>query len=197
MDMNRFFLFFYFLLSCYSWQILNAQPSKMANAEIVGQARFISDAPIEKVEGTGEIKGQLSILPKDISSLKASLKIPVASMKTGNDTRDEHLRAQDWLDAARCPNLIFETQKVKVSKSENRGNITEYQLEIQAILEIRCEKKEITVRATLKLKDQMLRIASNLSIELIDFKVKGRSGMIPEKVSNHIQIDIQARGNFR
>jgi polyisoprenoid-binding protein YceI len=184
-------------LSCLSISFLQAQPSKLATADLIGQARFISDAPIERVEGTGEIKGSMSVNLKDLSSLKASLKIPVTSMKTGNDTRDEHLRDKDWLDAAHCPNINFDIQKVQVVKSQTKDNISEHQLEINAMIEMHCEKKEVNVSATLKIKDQMLRISSHLSIELIDFKVKGRSGMIPEKVSNHIDINIQARGNFK
>src|SRR5258706_7210802 len=64
---------------------------------------FESEADIENIVGTtnkatGEIKADLE---KGTGSV--SITVTVASMKTGIDMRDEHLRSEMWLNAAKFP----------------------------------------------------------------------------------------------
>src|SRR6185503_9681831 len=74
---------------------------------------FESEADIESIVGTtnkatGEIKADLE---KGTGSV--SLTVPVASMKTGIDMRDEHLRSEMWLNAAKYPAITFTSKKVE------------------------------------------------------------------------------------
>jgi len=79
-----------------------------------GKAVFISDAPLETMEGTtNKVTGTVTFDPNDLSTTKGTFKAPVASMRTGNDLRDEHLRGDSWLDAKKNPYIVFEIVEVK------------------------------------------------------------------------------------
>lgn len=60
------------------------------------------------------------------TTLAAKVSIPVASIDTRNDKRDEHLRAPDFFDAAKYPTIEFVSTKV-VKKGKQwamQGNLT-------------------------------------------------------------------------
>src|SRR6185503_6948292 len=74
---------------------------------------FESQADIETIVGTtnkakGEIKADL-----EKAAGSVSISVPVASMKTGIDMRDEHLRSDQWVDAKKFPDLTFVSKKVE------------------------------------------------------------------------------------
>lgn len=69
---------------------------------------FVSEADLETIHGvTHTVRGSVTV---DAAGTKASatLRVPVASMRTGIDLRDEHLRSDAWLDAARFPTIALE-----------------------------------------------------------------------------------------
>src|SRR5262245_45664247 len=86
---------------------------------------FESQADIETIVGTtnaakGTVKADLE---KGTGSV--TLSVPVASMKTGIDMRDEHLRSKDWLEAAKFPDITFVSKKVEpVKDAKNRVTVT-------------------------------------------------------------------------
>ena len=73
--------------------------------ELKGSPEFVSEAPLEKIVGMSE--GLLTLTGDftDLKALQAVVVIPVASMRTGNEIRDEHLRGEGWLNAAANPNV--------------------------------------------------------------------------------------------
>jgi polyisoprenoid-binding protein YceI len=173
---------------------LLAAPS---TAEIKGQANFVSEAPVEKIEGTGDATGALTLDLADLTSIKGNITVPVASMKTGNDTRDDHMRAAEWLDAAACPNIAFEAKGAKVVSTETKGDITEYALEVNGAFSVHCKSKDTTVKATLKVKGDKLKISSSFDIALADFDVKGKAGVVGEKVGKSIAIQVSLSGSVK
>jgi polyisoprenoid-binding protein YceI len=55
------------------------------------------------------------------------LKVPVQFLKTGIDQRDEHLRSPMWLDAAKYPDILFESTQAKKKDAKTwavEGNFT-------------------------------------------------------------------------
>ncbi|MCB9496317.1 MAG: polyisoprenoid-binding protein [Fibrobacteria bacterium] len=64
--------------------------------------------------------------PKNLSSLEAKATIQVASINTRNSKRDEHLRAEDFFDAAKFPQIEFVSTKVvgKNGKGTMTGDLT-------------------------------------------------------------------------
>lgn len=77
---------------------------------------FESEADLETIVGsTNKATGKIVA---DLEKGSVELSIPVASLKTGIDMRDEHLRSAKWLDAAAHPNLTFESTKVEPVKDK-------------------------------------------------------------------------------
>lgn len=85
-------------------------------------------AMVTKVRGQfNEFEGTLHIDAADPSKSTAQITIQVASIDTRNGQRDEHLRANDFLDAPTYPKITFvSTSAEQVSDEEFRitGDLT-------------------------------------------------------------------------
>lgn len=57
--------------------------------------------------------GELEFDPDRPESAKIRLSIPAASVNTGDEKRDAHLRSPDFLDAERYPQITFESTRVR------------------------------------------------------------------------------------
>jgi len=81
--------------------------------------QFVLDAPFEVINGTtNTITGKVEI-KGDIAS--GSFSVPVNTIKTGIEKRDEHLLNDKWLDAAKYPTIKFEFSGVKIPKNVWEG----------------------------------------------------------------------------
>ena len=77
---------------------------------------FESDADFETIVGsTNKATGTIVA---DLEKGSVELAIPSASLKTGIDMRDEHLRSAKWLDAAAHPDITFSSKKVEPVKDK-------------------------------------------------------------------------------
>lgn len=77
----------------------------------------VSHLAVSSVTGRfNRIKGTASIQGDDLASRKVQVTIDAASVDTGHQKRDEHIRSADFLDAAKYPTITF------VSKRFLKGN---------------------------------------------------------------------------
>jgi len=84
------------------------------------RATFVSDAPLETMTGkSSRVTGTLTVDPADITKTTGSFKLPVVSLRTDNDLRDEHLQGDGWLDAKKTPNIHFEITEVILGKKDS------------------------------------------------------------------------------
>ncbi len=63
----------------------------------------------------------------DPTKSRVEFRVQVASIDTGNEKRDDHLRSPDFFDATTHPEIVFESKRVaKVSETEYQvtGNLT-------------------------------------------------------------------------
>ncbi len=79
---------------------------------------------ISNVKGkfTG-LTGKLFLNDADVSKSSIEASIPVATVNTGDDQRDGHLKSADFFDAEKFPNMSFVTTKV-VPTGEGEGKVT-------------------------------------------------------------------------
>jgi polyisoprenoid-binding protein YceI len=73
-----------------------------------------------------EFDGTVEIGP-DYASSRARGSVKVASITTGEDARDEHLRSADFFDAEQYPEITFESTRVEPIDDESSrvfGNLT-------------------------------------------------------------------------
>lgn len=171
-----------------------AAPGK---AELTGEAKFVSEAPVEKIVGTAETTGTIDIDLEAIETLKATLKVPVASMKTGNDQRDEHLRSDTWLDAAQFAEITFETTAVKVTKPTSGADVKEAEVEVTGKFTLHGVTTDLTAPATLKWKENKLKITTKFQVKLADYNIKGRDGVVGSKVGTNIDLEVTLKGEVK
>ncbi len=84
------------------------------------QVAFSVDHFFTPVRGEfDDFEVSLSYDRKDPGNSRVTARIPVASIDTGNDKRDAHLRSGDWFEADKHPYLTFESKAVR-RLAENR-----------------------------------------------------------------------------
>ena len=59
-----------------------------------------------------KLKGTASVEGEDLATLKVEVTIDAASVDTGHQKRDEHIRTADFLDVAKYPTITFVSKKV-------------------------------------------------------------------------------------
>jgi len=166
------------------------------------QASFFSTTPLEDITGlTNDINGKVSFNVNDIKSLKGELSVSTASIKTGIDLRDEHLRDADWLDAAKYPNIKFTITEVKDVKrlADNR-----LQIKFSGDFTLKGVTKKITGEATLtylveseqtkqRAPGDLLGVQAKFKVNLFDFGVKNK--VIGQKVAEVVEVSVNMVGS--
>jgi polyisoprenoid-binding protein YceI len=73
------------------------------------------------------VSGTLELQPKNPAAAKLSIKIPVASVTTTSAKLTDELKGDQWLDAAKFPDMTFVSTKVTPEgkdKAKVTGNLT-------------------------------------------------------------------------
>lgn len=113
---------------------------------------------ISTVEGTfGKFEGTITA-DKDITKSKVEVSIDAASINTGVDKRDEHLKSADFFDAAKNPKLTFVSKKITASGSG---------LKVLGTLTIKGVSKDVTLDAS-----YLGQVKDGYGNEKIAFKAK-------------------------
>lgn len=87
--------------------------------------QFISDAPLETITGVAShVTGEMSVDPANLSSWGGNIRVRIAAIRTGIDLRDEHLRSDNWLNAGRWPNAVFEVTRVEGASRLTPNQVT-------------------------------------------------------------------------
>lgn len=75
--------------------------------------------------------GVIDFDPADPAAGSVELRIPAASVNTGDEKRDGHLRSADFLDAATHPEIVFVSTKVTPRGSSKREFVVDGDLTIR------------------------------------------------------------------
>jgi len=76
---------------------------------------------LAKVSGSfNEFEGEFNFDPAKVEAMTGKVAIKTASINTNNAKRDEHLRAPDFFDAAKNPELSFVIKKVTADKKDKK-----------------------------------------------------------------------------
>lgn len=107
---------------------------------------FESDATLETITGvSSSVTGRIDVDPADLTTVSGRIEVPVASLRTGVDLRDEHLRGESWLDARRFPKAVFEITGVQGARALRVGGTT--RLRIRGRFTLHGVTREITAPA--------------------------------------------------
>ena len=160
-----------------------------------GKVSFESDAPLETIKGKGsKVIGKVTFDAGDLSTIKGEIKVPVGSLGTANDLRDEHLHGKKWLDSQKFPFAVFKIDSVSGAKALKAGKATK--VKVKGTFKIHGVTKPMVAKATVKLSPAGdLNVKTKFVVNLTDHKVKVPS-IVRLKVANEIDVvvDFKARG---
>jgi polyisoprenoid-binding protein YceI len=166
------------------------------------QAMFFSSTPLEDVTGlSNDVKGSVTFDVNDVSTLRGSISITTASLRTGIELRDTHLQSENWLDAESYPEITFVIKNVSNVKS-----LEDNKLEAKVIGDFSTHgvTKQVTADATMTYLDEseqtkkkapgdLLGVEAKFSIVLSDYDVENM--VLGQKVSDNIDITVTMVGS--
>lgn len=164
------------------------------------QIQFVSDAPLERITGkTSKASGTISVDPAKPAECKGDIKVDIASIKTGVDLRDEHLRKDNWLDAAKYPNAQFVITKVSGADKLQPNQAVE--LTITGKFTLHGVTKDVTTKARVRWVPaaaggaaETLRVQATFDVKLEDHKVSIPS-IVSLKVAPVVQVNVDLRAS--
>jgi len=156
------------------------------------RAEFVSDAPLDTMVGkTDRVSGTLTVDPADISKTKGSFEVPVASLRTGNDLRDEHLRGDGWLDEKKYPRIHFQITEVVLGKKDAKAlkKNKDTKVQVKGNFTAHGVTKPVTTNGTVRWSDDALRIKSKFTIRLEDHDISVPT-IVRLKIANEMQVSV-------
>jgi len=166
------------------------------------QASFFSTTPLEDITGVSNaVMGKVTFNVGDVKSLKGSISIPIASIKTGIDLRDEHLRSDNWLDAESYPEIIFMIKKVGDVKvtADNKlvakvtGDFTAHGVTKEVVADVTMTYLDESEQTKERAPGDLLGVQATFNIVLSDYDVENM--VVGQKVSEDIEISINIVGS--
>ena len=166
------------------------------------QASFFSSTPLEDITGVSNaVKGKVTFNISDVKTLKGSISIPVASLKTGIDLRDEHLKSDNWLDADSYPDITFLIKKISDIKIESDNKL---EAKVTGDFTVHGVTKEVVTTVTMTYLDEseqtkqraagdLLGVQATFNIVLSDYEVENM--IVGQKVSENIEISVNIVGS--
>jgi polyisoprenoid-binding protein YceI len=167
------------------------------------QATFFSTTPLEDITGmSSDVWGSVSFDIEDVeNTLKGEVLISTASLKSGIDLRDEHIRSADWLDAEQFPNISFNIKEVTgIEKVEDNtlkvkvlGEFTAHGVtkEVESVVTlVYLEENEMT---KMRMPGDLLGVRASFNINLADYGVQHM--VLGKRVSEEIEINVNIVGS--
>ena len=151
----------------------------------------------------GNFAVDLDYDPENPEKSSVAVRIYVASLDTGNEKRDNHLRSADWFEAEKYPYMTFESTEVR--KNGDNGLVA------RGTLTIKGESKEvelpITLLGTQKIPEEMQQMLGGTkevasfkaatSIERGDFGVGVGSWAATMVVGGEVEVEILLEAHLR
>jgi len=166
------------------------------------QAMFFSSTPLEDVTGlSNDVKGTVTFDVGDVSTLKGSISISTASLRTGIELRDGHLQSENWLDAESYPEITFVIKNVSNVKSleDNKleakvvGDFTTHGVTKEVIADITMTYLDESEQTQKRAPGDLLGVEAKFSIVLSDYEVENM--VLGQKVSDSIDITVTMVGS--
>ncbi len=177
---------------------LNVADPGVKELEFTGDFIFLSEAPVETIEGTlSGAKGRIITNTEDLTQTSGTISVPVEGMKTGNKTRDKHVVGKLWLEAKKYPEITFEIQSVKVGTIDDAAEVKVAELDATGLFSLHGQTKEMTIPLTLKWKGDRVKVSAQFELALADYAVKGKKGVVGERVGASIELTANLTGTVQ
>jgi len=182
-------------------QGLAVAPDEMAEFALDPKSKrnevvFISKAPKETIKGkTRTLAGKLKGNFHNLEDIAGTFDVAWKDLDTGNKTRNDHMLASPWVDAASHPMITFSVTGIEPDgKPSKSGKILKGVLIGKMAMNGR--EKELKVPSTIaylpagksksgKKHDARVSIKSKFDVELADFGIEGKGiGQAVSKTQN-------------
>jgi polyisoprenoid-binding protein YceI len=167
----------------------------------INNAGFKLDAPLEAINGNASgISGTVTFDPENPGATKGKIIVVTASLMLPNPVQRQHMLSDKWLDAAKFPEIIFESKtfkNVRTTGDTTTANVTGtftlkgVSKEITVPLKLTCLKDKLGQRVPNE-KGDLLVIRSNFTIKRGDFNIM--PGQFEDKVSETIELTLSIAG---
>ena len=155
------------------------------------QLKFDSTAPAEKIVGViKDVSGEVKLNLEDLSKTTGKLSFPVKAMNTGNDLRDRHMAGDEWLNAAKNPNITFTVngiQDAKTSGDADKVIITGLAVGTVNVNGVDAPSKAKVTITLLKSKG-IVKVEPAFDVKLADHKIAGKKGVVGSKVGELVTV---------
>ena len=139
-----------------------------------------------------EFAGTIEMTGEDVATGKLSLEVKTASVDTGNQRRDDHLRNPDFFNSTQLPVMKFESTGVKPGSGgafEVTGNLTLHGVTkpVTATVEKVGSGKDPRAGKVL------VGFEAKFTLKRSDFDMKYMVGPLSDEVDVHIALQVVAR----
>ena len=147
---------------------------------------ILSEAPLETMlTRTGKVTADIQVNPDDaLDNPKARFVVDMASLDTGIALRNEHMRADKWLDTAKYPQAVFTLTKLsgitrdvqRLEAGKTRRFVAEGTMEMHGATREVKANVEVTPFAAneetaARLPGDLLRVKATFPLKLDDFGI--------------------------
>lgn len=144
---------------------------------------FTSRAPLETIEGkTSKVMGFLEVDPSDISTARAKIAVDLASLKTGIDMRDRHMR-ENHLETDKYPQAVFELTGIKIGGDSSIADGQPAEIKLLGNFTVHGVTKPVEIDATVqyygdsdaspqKIPGEIIHIKAGFNLLLPDYDIK-------------------------
>lgn len=135
-----------------------------------------------------EFTGKIT-MDADVSNNMVEFEVKAASVDTGNEKRDQHLRSSDFFSAKQFPVITFKS--TKVSAKEGKEDV----LEVTGDLELHGVKKSVTVdveitgRAQGRQGESLIGFESTFTIQRSEFGMTYGMGSVSDDIRITVSIE--------
>lgn len=137
----------------------------------------ITNAGVEVDGHFNDYQGTIKFDKNDLANSQFIASVKVSSIETGIDKRDEHLRSDDYFDAARYPYMKFTSKKI-VAKGSG--------YEVTGELHIKDVKKTISFPFTAQEAGGKVTLKGKFTIDRVEYHV-GTSGWV---LGDEVNVDL-------
>ena len=136
-----------------------------------------------------EFTGEITINADAVIERSVAFEVKAASIDTGNEKRDQHLRSSDFLSAKQFPLITFKS--TKVSEKAGKKDV----LEVTGDLELHGVKKSITVdaeitgRAEGKDGESLIGFESTFTIKRSEFGMTYGMGPVSDDIRLTVSVE--------
>ncbi|MGE3467687.1 MAG: YceI family protein [Pyrinomonadaceae bacterium] len=124
----------------------------------------------------------------DVTRSKVKAAIKAASIDTGIDARDTHLRTADFFDAERYPEIVFESKNIE---KKGKGFIATGNLTMRGVTKEIALPFEITgIEKDEKERTMTVGYAAKMRLNRQDFGINWKHNSVPNFVGDDITIEI-------